>query len=237
MDKIRQKILEAFKDLVFQEEAHAYYVNGIKLSKSVSNLIDNYKNPFDTQAISKAYAKKHNLSQDEVIKKWDSKKVLACKKGHDIHFFGECYTFNRNLVPSNGYERAIVRFFDDIPPHIVPCLVELKMYHKVKMFAGTMDTLFYNTNTGKFIVTDFKTNEDLFKNFKEQKLKGIFCDLLDMPFNKYQIQLSFYQILLEQVGVEVEDRKIVYLRDGSYELFDCGDYTDVLRKEIEEYVN
>ena len=34
-----------------------------------------------------------------------------------------------------------------------------------------------------------------------------FSNLLENSFNKYQIQLSYYQILLEQTGIEVSSRK------------------------------
>ena len=52
------------------------------------------------------------------------------------------------------------------------------MYHKKYKFAGTCDTLLYNTHTGKYILTDYKTNEDLFKNFAGERLLHCFSDLL-----------------------------------------------------------
>lgn len=59
---------------------------------------------------------------------------------------------------------------------------------------------------------------------------GIFDNLLDSPYNKYQLQLSFYQILLEQIGLKVSSRKLIWLRPtGKYELYNTEDYTDVLR--------
>ena len=46
------------------------------------------------------------------------------------------------------------------------------------------------------------------KNEKDKYVKG-FSDLLDTPFSKYQIQLNYYQQLVEQVpGVKISKRKI-----------------------------
>lgn len=80
-----------------------------------------------------------------------------------------------------------------------------------------------------FIVTH-NTNKDLFKNFKGQKLTGRFNHLLDTPLNKYQIQLSYYQILLEQTEVEVSHRKVIWLLpDGTYKIYECEDLTQYLK--------
>ena len=50
-------------------------------------------------------------------------------------------------------------------------------------------------------------------------------------FNKYQFQLSYYQIILEQTGYDVSNRVIVWLkRDGEYEIHSTTDYTKELRK-------
>jgi hypothetical protein len=63
--------------------------------------------------------------------------------------------------------------------------------------------------------------------------------LLDNPFNKYQLQLSFYQILLEQIEcIKVSNRKIVWLvGDGEYRLYDVQDYTPILLEILENKNN
>ena len=96
--------------------------------------------------------------------------------------------------------------------------------------AGTADIILYNTKTNKFIIADYKTNIDLFKNYKGKKMLIPFQDKLDMPFSKYELQLSFYQNLFEQCGYEVEDRKIIWLReDGTFEVYKTEDLTEKLK--------
>ena len=79
-----------------------------------------------------------------------------------------------------------------------------------------------------FIVTH-NTNQDLFKNYKGKKMLKPFDNLLDNSFNKYQLQLSLYQILFEQTGYEVESRALVWVKPNStYEVYKTEDYTKQL---------
>ena len=134
-----------------------------------------------------------------------------------------------------GQERAVIKFWNDLPEHVVPLILELQMYHKQYMYAGTADVPLYNKKTKTVIIADYKTNKDLFKNFRGKKLLHPFTDLLDNPFNKYQIQLSYYQLLFEQVGLNVSSRKIIWLKkDGEYEVFDTVDYTEKLIMEFKD---
>ena len=229
MEERRKEILNFFKDLNFDEEKHQYFVKGERIKLSVSGAIKNFVKPFDTKFISGRVATKRGISQEEVLKEWKDKKDKKCERGTETHLFAELYTADRHLKPSNGFEEAVVKFWNDVPSTIVPAAVELRMYHKDFMFAGTADIVMYNTDTDNYIVCDYKTNADLFKNYKSKKMLIPFGDLLDCPYNKYQLQLSFYQMLFEQLGLKVSSRKLIWLRPtGEYELFDSRDYTKTL---------
>lgn len=226
----KDKILSFFNKLEFDEGQHLYTVNGNKINSSVSKIIKNFVKPFDTEGISLGVAIKTGRKQEEIIAEWEAAGKEACDKGTRVHLFGELYPFDRTLKPSDKFEEAIKKFWDDMPSHIVPVIMELRMYHKQYLFAGTGDILLYNTLTGQYIIGDYKTNKDLFKNFKGQKMLSLFDDLLDMPLNHYQLQLSFYQILFEQIGLKVESRKIIWVKPtGEYEMYDTTDYTEILK--------
>lgn len=243
MEVVKAEILSFFKDLRFNEEEHKYFVNGKQLNYSVSGIIKKFHEPFKRDQISKDKAKEFALieelgcsfkgmptNQKEVLSQWDTKQEAACKKGTNIHLFGEVYPFNRTLKPKNKFEEAVVKFWNDLPNFIVPVIMELQMYHKEYMFAGTGDILLYNKNTGEYIIGDYKTNEDLFSVFNGKIMKNGFSDLHLNNFNKYQLQLSFYQILFEQLGLKVSSRKLIWLRPtGEYEMYDTEDYTDRLK--------
>lgn len=240
MEKMKIQILEYFKGLEFEEDVHKYTFKSKPIKISVSGLIKNFYEPFDSYTVSLKIAERDGLCQKEILKGWDDEGKKGIKIGNKSHLFGEVYPFNRNLEPSTGFEEAIVKFWNDLPDYIVPVIMELRMFHKEFMFAGTADILLFNTITNTFIIGDYKTNKDLFKNYKgkENKYKGkmmtgVFSHLLDTPFNHYQLQLSFYQILFEQTGLKVSSRKLIWLLpDGTYNMYSLDDYTGVLKEQL-----
>jgi hypothetical protein len=230
MDELKKEIKLFFKDLIFEESQHKYYLQGKPLYKSVSNLIKDFYIPFDEDFVSKNKALKEGLKPQDYLDEWHKKRDKSLFIGKQAHLFGELYAFNRNLRPKTNFDIAIMKFWNDLPSHVIPLITELPMYHKVKLYGGTADCILLNTETNNLIIIDYKTNEDLFKNFKGQKLLERFSGYLDTPFNKYQIQLSYYKLLLEQTGYFVSTTKIVWLKpDGNYELFDTKDLTQYLR--------
>lgn len=228
MDK--DKIIEFFKGLRFEEEEHIYLVDGKKLKKSVSNIVHNFKPVFKKHDISLAISYRDNIPQEEILKSWDDSAKQACNLGSRVHKFGELYPYDNSLTPSDKYEEAVVKFWDDIPEHIKLVFCEIIMYHTKLLYGGTADILFWDEKRKGYIIGDYKTNKDLFKNYKGQTLLKQFSNLLDTPFNGYQIQLSLYQILLEQVGIKVVDRILIWLKpNGSYEMYKTLDLTNKLK--------
>ena len=106
------------------------------------------------------------------------------------------------------------------------------------MYAGTGDIILYNKVKNYFLIADYKTNKDLFKNFKDQKLYYPFSHMLDTPFNKYQLQLSYYQLMLEQVGIPISKRLLLWLHDdATYDAYQMEDMTETIKKELNNFKN
>ena len=237
MELMQNKIKEYFKDLKFKADTHTYEVRGNPLT-SVSKTIHKYVEEVDFDKIAGFVAIKRTketgvyTTKEQILAEWEAKKNNSCIQGTKVHDFGE--NFNaKTSVPTNGFEKAIVNFWDNIPDYMEPFLFELKMYSTTLGLAGTSDIILYNNNTGKFIIADYKTNEDLFKNFKGKKLLPPFDNMLENSYNKYQLQLSMYQLLFEQCGFEVESRRIIWLKpNGVYENFKTEDLTQKLLKEL-----
>ncbi len=227
VDNMKNKIVEFFKELEFNEEEHIYNHKERQLC-SVSSAIKNYVEPFDADKIAGFVAKKRGVSKEEILAEWEGKKNAACNKGHRVHSFGENY--KEGVKPTDGYEKAIVKFWQNLPKHIVPVIFELKMFSAELGLAGTADIILYNTKTKKFIIADYKTNIDLFKNYKGKKLLKPFGKFLDTPFNKYQIQLTYYQKLFELTGYEVEDRILIWLKpDGTYKEYHTKNLSNYIK--------
>lgn len=234
MEIQRLKIKDFFKELTFKEEIHKYFISGKPVKYSVSGIIKKFVEFTDFTNIALAIDKRDGLPFGTTQKAWAATTKESCDLGTRVHLFGEEYPYNRSLVPSDGYERAIVSFWNDIPDHIVPVNMETQMYHKEFLFAGTADILLFDTIKKEYIIGDYKTNKDLFKNHEGKTLLKPFNFLLDSPFGTYQLQLSFYQILIEQIReIKVNSRKIVWLKpDGNYLMYDAQDLT----KELKEYL-
>lgn len=230
MKEMQNKIKEYFKELQFDAQKHSYEVRGKPLT-SVSKTIHKYVEKVDFDKIAGFIAKKRGITKVEVLAEWNAKKIASCQQGTLVHTFGENYF--KGKEPTNGFEEAIVKFWDNIPDYIEPFLFELQMFSETLGIAGTSDIILFNRKTGKFIIADYKTNEDLFKNYKGKTLLKPFNNLLDSPYNKYQLQLSMYQLLFEQCGFEVESRRIIWLKpNGVYENFKTEDLTQKLLKEL-----
>lgn len=233
MNNEKREIEYFFKDLNFNEEKHIYTVGDKKLP-SVSKLIKNFHSQFDVYSNSLRVSKKLGVTQDKIIKQWDDIKEESCIRGTRVHNFAENYSFNRTLSPQCNQEKAVLNFWKTIPKYVSIISTEIKMYHKVYNYAGTLDALFFNKKDSTYHIIDYKTNKDIFKNFNGQTLFEPFNDLLDSPYSKYTLQLSFYKILLEQIGLKIASLKLVWLRqDSNFEIYDLKDVSSILIKYLD----
>lgn len=229
------KLTQPFSNLSFEEKKHRYFVENKPIDISVSGLISKFYEHFDAKAVAPYSAIKLGVTTEEVLKQWADINQESRDRGHRVHSFGELYQFNRSLKPSCPQEEAIVAFWASLPEHIIPVTAELRMYHFLYLFAGTADIILFDTKTQTYIIADYKTNKDLLKNYKGKTMLAPFEALLDCPLNHYVIQLSYYQILLEQIGVRVTKRVIIWLGlDGKFTCINTDDVTGILKTNLEK---
>lgn len=230
-----EDIKSKYSKLQFNEEKHIYTVDGV-IYPSTSSLIKPFKNPFDQEKWSKRVAISEGKTQQEIKNRWKNISKESCDFGTAVHNFGEDYAQaivdgkKPKLVPLNKHEEAIVKFWSELPEYIVPLILELKMYSDVFKYAGTGDIILLDTRDNTLILGDYKTNKDLFKQYNNQKMRLGFHFLDDNPLGGYELQLSFYQMLLEERGYKVSNRVVVWLKKtGDYQLFFTGNHTQKLR--------
>lgn len=255
-ENIRKLIINSFKDLVFDEIPHKYYLNGREL-ECVSNITHLFKPHFDSESMALATynrnfnnekSKYYQMTVEQILESWKKTSSDACELGSARHNFGESIFWwmvgeydkivdefkDRFTIDENGErictsiypkEDAIINFWNDLPDCYIPILAENKVFNinNIYAYSGTFDILFYydaelngkdKSKSGCYII-DYKTNQDLYKNFKEQKLLSPFDDLLDMSLNVYKLQLAAYQLCLEKIGLNVIARKLIWLRPNS----------------------
>lgn len=223
--------------------------------KAIETAERNYNNP---------KSKYYKMTAEEILAQWKEKNLKSTTHGTHVHEFGEsCFyymigdyenilpNFKDRLTDDGGFEAtepkedAVVRFFQDIPKCIVPILAETKVYDENLGYAGTFDILFYydaeldgkSSDKSGLVIWDYKTNEDLFKNFQGQKLLVPFNKLLDMPLSIYKLQLSLYQICLENIGFNVVGRRIIWLKpEGNYNKINLEEYTRILKENVSKKI-
>ena len=291
---IRENILNSFSKLEFQEIPHIYYIHnddGTKIEvPSVSGVTHKFKPPFNTEEVAARYAVTHDMTVEEVLRKWEETNVKATNNGTSTHLFGEAYMhfFMGNvdripdiikpqyekgyLIPYSPKQEAILKYYEDlfVQDNIYPVLPEAQVYmginneyNDIIQYAGTFDILFaYRNPQGKFqlMLHDLKTNRELTSSFNrhihevvtnpQDKLYekwldkyGVnggmalepFTDLYDESYSYYILQLSAYSLCLQQLGYEIVDRRLIWLKDdGTYEKIKLPDYTKRLREAIQK---
>lgn len=262
----RHKILETFKDLIFVEEGHHYYLDGDEIP-SVSSVIHQFEEESDFDTIAENYTLKHGETKEYWLDKWKFNNIKATTTGTLVHEFGESLGWLKNghpelitdsckckfvkgknwLIPTRPKEESIIKFMNDLPSSYHLVLNEAKVYSGLnenaslnpkKRYCGTFDMLYWydgegDKNKSGFIILDYKTNKELEKEYSREVgkfLKEPFIDLYSEPKSIYTLQLSAYQIPLEDIGLKVIGRRLIWLKDdGTYEKIPLIDVTHTLR--------
>ena len=175
------------------------------------------------------------------------------KNGHPELITNECkckYIEDKNwLVPTRNKEESVIKFFNDMPENFHVVLPETKVYSSVnpnlpkfkKNYAGTFDLLVYfkhpsNNEKSGLILFDYKTNNELESEYSRNNNKMLyypFNNMYDENKSLYTIQQSCYQIPLEDIGLKVLGRRLVWLKDdGTYENVKLPDVTKQIREVL-----
>lgn len=161
--------------------------------------------------------------------------------------YNETYNY---LAPIHPKEEAVLKFMDELPKSYHLVLNETKVYsgknpdaskNLKELICGTFDMLYYYDGNGDsskagFVILDYKTNSSLISEYNRKFGKTLlppFSNMIEEDQSLYTIQLSLYALMLEDIGVPVIDRKIVWLtNEGSYEIISVPNVSDKLRKVL-----
>lgn len=157
------------------------------------------------------------------------------------------------LAPIHPKEEAIVQFMNDMPDSYHLVLNEAMVYsgknpiaerNITELICGTFDMLYYYDGDGDdsragFVILDYKTNAHLKSDFNRKFNKTLlspFDYMIEEDLSLYTIQLSLYALMLEDIGIKVIDRKIVWLTneegEKGYEIISVPDVSETLRKVL-----
>ena len=84
------------------------------------------------------------------------------------------------------------------------------------------------------MIVTHNTNKDLISDYNRKNCNMMlppFDDYIDEALSHYICQLSAYQIPLEDIGLKILARRIIWLKpDGTYEQISVPDVTDRIRE-------
>ncbi len=154
------------------------------------------------------------------------------------------------LAPIHPKEEAVVKFMNELPKSYHLVLNEAKVYsgknpdaskNLKEQICGTFDMLYWYDGDGDesksgFVILDYKTNGNLYSQYNRDHGKMLispFQNIYEEDYGLYIIQLNLYALMIEDIGLPVINRKIVWLKDDStYEIIDTPDISNTLRRTI-----
>ncbi len=218
--KILQE-LNKFNKISFNEEDHSYYYDGDKC-RSVTSIISNYKEPFNTLEIAKKYAKKHGLETEYVIEMWDENRILSANKGSELHKYLELkfackkYTCDTSLISDKLVTQA-EKFYSDVRDKMVLIRAELVVGDREKKLCGMLDKLFYNEKYSCFKIWDYKTNTRLKSSneYNKKMINGL-DHLEECEINTYSLQLGLYKKIIESnSNIKIDGLYLCWLNENN----------------------
>ena len=147
-------------------------------------------------------------------------------------------------------ESAVRLFLNELPSCYHLVLNETKVYcgknvvvsqNLKEQICGTFDMLYWYDGNGHpdkagFVIFDYKTNSNLVNDYNRQNgimLLPPFNDFYQESLGEYTIQLSLYALMLEDIGLKIIDRKLIWLKDdGTYETISVPSVTQLLREVL-----
>ena len=152
------------------------------------------------------------------------------------------------LAPIHPKEEAVLKFMNEMPSSMHLVLNEAQVYsgknpceerNLKERLAGTFDMLYYNDGSDGqpegFIILDYKTNANLTSKFNRKygkMLREPFDCMTEEDLSLYTIQLSLYALMLEDIGIPIISRRIVWLKDSEYQVIPVEDVSDKLRQVL-----
>lgn len=239
MKSIILQQLECFNDpeFKFNPDYHRYTYHG-SVFKSVTQFINQFYPPFDSEYWSKRKADERGVEQEQVLKEWKDLNDYANHIGTNTHNWIENY-FNQIYQPLPDNLDIIDRInkFNRIyATHLCklePVKFEVRIFSKKWKLAGTIDSIFLYR--GKIFILDWKTNKHDFDNPKNfNKMLAPFEEFWKNHINEYSIQISLYALILEEWGFNVGGGYMVHIGPNT----DANIYKAVdMREKLRTYLD
>ena len=225
------------KDIILKEPGHKYVLKTDPRIDfhSVTEVIGNYFQPFDKQAIAEKLVARNikyaDTTVEALIAKWDAARDYGTKVHNEIELY-----INQSIIPDETRSSNAIEWLEKYQMKSdIDIYPEIKIYSKELKIAGSLDILAHDKHTDMYEIIDWKTSKSIDTTSFNGKMgtHPITGHLMDCKFVQYSMQLSFYRYLLEQYyGVEINNQLIAHL-DGEK----CNEYIGrYYKKEVMDII-
>ena len=218
-----KNVHERDKHISFDEGPHIYTVRGEKGYTSVTTWNHQHFSKFDSTKIIKNIIKSqkmkdpaykyYGMTAQDIIQSWDTNRDNAARAGTQTHFNVECY-YNKMEVNDDSIEYKYFQQFARDHPHLEAYRTEWCVFYEEVKISGSIDMVFKNTNTGEYVIYDWKRSKGIEYESYDGKTAITPCisHLPDSNFWHYSLQLNVYRkILQDKYGLAITELALVVL--------------------------
>lgn len=251
------KLLNEFNCYTFYEDTHTYYYHNQRVQQSVTKFIKKYFPEFDSDTISKKYAEKHGLTQEEVLADWKRNADISALSGTAIHTYlenakrGKVLTIDFSKARELGLEKEVLERYEILLPKAkafhedtLGKLFPIQLEYTVgvsDLLAGNIDMLCWNAMAQEIQIWDYKNTKEISKTNNFGKYcNSPFNNLLDCNYIHYSLQLNVYKALLRRVGIPVGKMYLVHfdytVPGNEFTVHECRDFQEEINVELDKLI-
>lgn len=218
--------------VLYDDSTHTYTCRGRRYI-SATQIIDFFKEKFDTKAEAAKYADRHGGTAAYWTAKWEEIKGTSLVRGNGIHELREELTLNRGMDVFMGKAYRVQNpdlVLPEVPYALWPdgIFTERLLWHHGYGIAGRCDKVIFEsisegnaqewfTQPGRYAhLEDYKSNRRIrirgfqYKDGTHARMLAPISHLEDCEFVHYTLQLSLYQLMLEYLGFKPGQRIITH---------------------------
>ena len=237
---------ERDKCISFDEGPHIYTVNGEKGYTSVTTWNHQHFSKFESDKIIKNIVKSpkmtdpsykyYGMTERDILQSWDTNRDNAARAGTQTHYNVECY-YNGMEVNDDSIEYKYFKQFAHDHPHLEAYRTEWCVFYEEVKISGSIDMVFKNTDTGEYMIYDWKRSKGIeYESYGgKTAITPCISHLPDTNFWHYSLQLNVYRkILQDKYGLAITKLALVVLhpdnQSKTYEVVEVP----ILDKEMDD---
>lgn len=207
--------------VTYRDNDHTYWCRGLRYL-SATQVLDLFKNKFETEAKAKACEEKYGASAEVWKERWNETRDTSLDRGNTIHALQEEITLSRGIEVHHGKTFPVPnpeRYPEQTPLIHLPdgVYTERLLFHHGYGIAGRTDRVAIETNIKARLayVDDYKSNRIVRMHAygwpdRPEMMKHPISHLEDCSYNHFALQTSLYLLMLEYMGFTAAEARIIH---------------------------